>query len=115
MIFQTRFGTSMGCFYGRRDGMPMDQQICYTYMVECSDGTYYTGWTNDITKRLAAHNAKRGAKYTRSRTPVKLVYLEQADTKQQALRREAQIKQLSRYQKEQLIKNRKEVYGSNQI
>ena len=90
--------------------------INYTYIVECSDGTYYTGWTTDIRKRITVHNAKKGAKYTRARTPVKLVYLEQSDTKQQAMRREAQIKRLSRYEKEQLIKNsRKDVYGENQI
>lgn len=87
----------------------------YTYIVECSDGTYYTGWTTDIQKRLLRHNAKKGAKYTRTRTPVRLVYLEAADTKQQAMRREAQIKRLSRYEKEQLIKMRKDFYGNNQI
>lgn len=59
------------------------------------------------------HNAKKGAKYTKSRTPVKLVYLEEADTKQQAMRREAQIKQLSRQQKKQLIEHGKDVYGNN--
>ncbi len=75
----------------------------YTYMVECSDGTLYTGWTNDIEKRLKAHNEGKGAKYTRCRTPVKLVYLEESDTKQQAMSREAKIKQLSRQEKEKLI------------
>lgn len=89
--------------------------INYTYIVECSDGTFYTGWTTDIKKRILVHNAKKGAKYTRSRTPVRLVYLEESDTKQQAMSREAQIKRLSRYEKEQLIKNRKDVYGNNQI
>ena len=61
------------------------------------------------------HNAKKGAKYTRSRTPVKLVYLEKSDTREQAMRREAQIKRLSRHQKEQLIKDGKDLYGNNQI
>ena len=75
----------------------------YTYIVECSDGTLYTGWTNDIEKRLKAHNEGKGAKYTRCRKPVKLVYLEEADTKQQAMSREAKIKQLSRQEKEKLI------------
>ena len=75
----------------------------YTYIVECSDGTLYTGWTNDIEKRLKAHNEGKGAKYTRCRTPVKLVYLEESDTKQQAMSREAKIKQLSRQEKEKLI------------
>lgn len=91
------------------------EEKCYTYIVECSDGTYYTGWTNDIKKRILIHNAKKGAKYTRSRTPVKLVYLEQADTKRQAMSREARIKQMSRQEKEQLMKNRKDFYGNNQI
>lgn len=95
--------------------MEKQKNISYTYMVECSDGTLYTGWTNDIRKRIQVHNAKKGAKYTRSRTPVKLVYLEKSDTKQQAMQREAQIKRLSRYEKEQLIKNRKDMYGDNQI
>ena len=97
--------------------VPMSEEINinYTYIVECSDGTYYTGWTTDIRKRILIHNAKKGAKYTRARTPVKLVYLEQADTKQQAMRREAQIKKLSRYEKELLIKTRKDVYGNNKI
>ena len=83
----------------------------YTYMVECSDGSFYTGWTTDVEKRIRMHNAKKGAKYTKSRTPVKLVYLEEADTKQQAMRREAQIKQLSRQQKKQIIEHGKDVYG----
>lgn len=95
--------------------MGRQTEISYTYIVECSDGTYYTGWTKDISRRLSAHNDKKGAKYTRSRTPVKLVYLEQSDTKRQAMRREAQIKHLSRCEKEQLIKNRKDKYGNNQI
>lgn len=101
----------------RQDGILMEQKenVSYTYIVECSDGTLYTGWTNNIKKRILAHNAKKGAKYTRSRTPVKLVYLEQADSKEQAMRREAQIKQLRKSEKEQLIKNRKELYGNNQI
>lgn len=80
-------------------------------MVECSDGSFYTGWTTDVKKRIRMHNARKGAKYTKSRTPVKLVYLEEADTKQQAMRREAQIKQLSRQQKKQLIEQGKDIYG----
>ena len=70
-----------------------------TYILRCSDGSLYTGWTNDITKRLAAHNAGKGAKYTKSRTPVELVYVEFFD----AMRREYAIKQLSRSQKLALI------------
>ena len=79
---------------------------CYTYMVECSDGSFYTGWTNNLEKRVAAHNAKRGAKYTKSRTPVSLVYYEMHETKQEAMRREYEIKQYTRQEKELLIKNK---------
>lgn len=75
----------------------------YTYILECNDGTYYTGWTNNIEKRIKNHNAKKGSKYTRVRTPVKLVYLETFDTKQEAMSREAKIKRLTRKEKEQLI------------
>lgn len=60
-----------------------------TYILECSDHTLYTGWTNDIEKRLEAHNSGQGAKYTRGRRPVKLVYLEVHNTKQEAMKREA--------------------------
>lgn len=75
----------------------------YTYIVRCADGTLYTGWTNNIVKRLAAHNHGRGAKYTRSRYPVALVYLEVSETKEEAMRREYALKQLSRSQKELVI------------
>ena len=77
----------------------------YVYILECSDGTLYTGWTTDIQKRLNIHNAGKGAKYTRSRLPVKLVYSEQFDSKSDALRREYQIKQLAKAQKLLLIKS----------
>lgn len=76
---------------------------CYTYMVECSDGSLYTGWTNDLEKRVRAHNAKKGAKYTRSRTPVKLVYYEAFATKEEAMRREYEVKRYTRKQKEALL------------
>lgn len=76
----------------------------YTYIVRCADGTLYTGWTNNLEKRLAAHNSARGAKYTRSRRPVVLVYTEAYLTESEAMRREWQIKQLSRAQKEALIR-----------
>ena len=75
----------------------------YTYMVECSDHTYYTGWTNDLEKRIRAHNAGRGAKDTRPRRPVRLVHVEVFDTKEQAMRREWEIKQMSRAAKERLL------------
>ena len=77
----------------------------YTYIVQCSDGTLYTGWTNQLEKRIQAHNLGQGAKYTRSRLPVTLVYYEVFDTKNEAMKREYDIKRLSRPQKLQLIKN----------
>lgn len=76
----------------------------YTYMVECSDGTLYTGWTNNIEKRIEIHNKGKGAKYTRSRLPVELKYYETFTTKREAMQREYQIKQLSRQDKLKLIK-----------
>ena len=79
-----------------------DRTNC-TYILRCSDGTLYTGWTNDITKRLAAHNAGKGAKYTKARRPVKLVHIEYFTTKEEAMRREYAIKQLSRTDKEKLL------------
>jgi len=79
-----------------------------TYMVRCADGTLYTGWTNDLEKRLAAHNAGRGAKYTRSRRPVALVYAEEFATKEEAMSREARIKRMTRQEKEELVN----VYGN---
>ncbi|MBR4514622.1 MAG: GIY-YIG nuclease family protein [Lachnospiraceae bacterium] len=71
----------------------------YTYLVECADKTLYCGWTNDLDKRMKAHNEGKGAKYTRSRLPVKLVYYEAFDTKEKAMSREWQIKHLSREEK----------------
>ncbi len=65
----------------------------------CGDNTLYTGWTNDIEKRLTAHNCGRGARYTRTRLPVKLVYLEEHETKEQAMSREWHIKKLTREEK----------------
>lgn len=75
----------------------------YVYIVECNDGTYYTGYTNDIDKRIETHNKGQGAKYTRGRKPVKLKYLEGFDNKSEALKREYRIKQLTRKEKEDLI------------
>ena len=75
----------------------------YTYILQCSDGSLYCGWTNDIDKRLAAHNAGKGAKYTRSRLPVKVVHLETFDTKEEAMKREWRIKQMTRAAKLRLI------------
>ena len=75
----------------------------YTYIVRCSDGTLYTGWTNDLEKRMLAHNSGAGAKYTRSRRPVELVYYEEHETKEEAMSREWHIKRLTRAQKTELI------------
>lgn len=75
----------------------------YTYIVRCKDDTLYCGWTNNLEKRLASHNAGKGAKYTRSRHPVTLVYFETFDTKEEAMSREYAIKQLSRQEKLELI------------
>ena len=71
----------------------------FTYILVCADGTLYTGWTNDLEKRLAAHNAGKGAKYTRSRRPVRLFYYEEFEEKCEAQRRECEIKRLPREKK----------------
>lgn len=76
----------------------------YTYVVKCADETFYTGWTNDLEKRMKAHNVGKGAKYTKTRRPIELVYFEEFDTKQEAMRREWQIKQMTRSEKEKLVK-----------
>lgn len=75
----------------------------YTYMVRCADGTLYTGWTTDVERRVQCHNAGKGAKYTRPRLPVELVYFETFETKEEAMRREAAIKKLSKERKELLV------------
>lgn len=77
------------------------------YILRCADGTLYTGWTNDIEKRLGAHQAGRGAKYTKARLPVALVYVEPAATKEEAMKREYAIKQMTRAQKLALISSSK--------
>lgn len=78
----------------------------YVYILLCADGSLYTGSTNDVAKRLAAHQAGRGAKYTRGRRPVQLVYTEACADKNQALRREAAIKRLHRKRKQELLAGR---------
>ncbi len=75
---------------------------CYTYMVRCADDSLYTGWTVDLEKRVSAHNSGHGAKYTKSRRPVVLVYYEVFENRQDAMRREYAIKQLTKKEKEQL-------------
>ena len=71
----------------------------YVYILKCADDTLYTGWTTNLKKRIAAHNRKKGAKYTKNRTPVALFYYEEYETKSEALKREAEIKKLPRSSK----------------
>ena len=71
----------------------------YTYILKCSDGPLYTGWTNDLEKRIKAHNEGKGGKYTRSRTPVELYYMEEHEDKIEAMKREYAIKHMTRAEK----------------
>lgn len=75
----------------------------YIYILRCADGSYYTGWTNDIEKRFKIHCEGKGAKYTRSRRPLQLVHVEEFETQSEARMREAFIKKLSRREKESLV------------
>lgn len=88
----------------------------YTYMLQCNDGSYYTGWTNDLEKRVKAHSEGKGAKYTRAHLPVQLIYYESFETKKEAMSREWAIKHMTRQEKEHLLaeKRRKEnLVGEN--
>ncbi|MDR1578895.1 MAG: GIY-YIG nuclease family protein [Synergistaceae bacterium] len=93
----------------------------YAYILRCNDGTLYTGWTNDLNRRVHAHNSGTGCKYTRTRTPVELAYYEKFEDKRDARRREYAIKKLPKREKERLIESRKEAqavyfeYGSTEI
>lgn len=75
----------------------------YVYMLLCADGSLYTGWTNNLAKRLESHQAGKGAKYTRSRLPIALAYYEEYETESDARKRECAIKKLSRQKKEKLL------------
>lgn len=75
----------------------------YTYIVQCRDGTYYTGWTDDLGKRIKTHNEGRGSRYTRARLPVELVYSEEHAGKSEAMSREWAIKRMNRTEKEHLV------------
>lgn len=77
--------------------------ICYCYILECADGTYYTGWTTDPERRVKQHNKGIGARYTKTRRPVKLIYLEEQPDKATALKRELAIKKMKRVQKSKLV------------
>ena len=83
----------------------MINNVNYTYILRCADGTLYTGWTSDLQRRINAHNDGSGGKYTKSRLPVELAYYEEYGDKREAQRREYAIKQLSREAKELLIEN----------
>ena len=76
----------------------------YMYVVECRDGSYYTGYTTDVKKRIAVHNIGKGAKYTRARLPVKLIFAEGFDSKEEAMSAEALFKRKTRMQKEHYLK-----------
>ena len=78
----------------------------YVYIVQCLDGTYYTGYTNDLEKRIKEHSSSRGAKYTRDRRPVKLVWCKEYKYFKKAFLEEKRIKKLRRYQKERLINDK---------
>lgn len=82
----------------------------YVYMLRCKDGTLYTGWTNNLEHRLAQHQQGKGAKYTRGRTPLELVYYEELADKESALKRECAIKKLTRREKLLLVEENSEVH-----
>ena len=103
-----RYGMPCGYTYTRKARPPEGHgmrivRMNYAYIVKCSDSTYYTGWTNNLDKRIQAHNEGKGAKYTKGRRPVTLVYYEVFEQKEAAMRREWEIKRLTRKQKEQLF------------
>ena len=75
----------------------------YAYILRCSDGSLYSGWTNDLEKRLEAHNSGKGSKFTRGRLPVTLAYYEVFETKEEAMKREAAFKKLRKAEKEKLV------------
>lgn len=77
----------------------------YVYILRCKDDSLYTGWCTDLEKRLALHNSGKGAKYTRSKRPCKLVYYEEIDNKSEALKREIAIKKLTKAKKEDLVRS----------
>lgn len=89
--------------------------MCYVYILKCSDKTLYTGWTNNLEKRLSCHNSGKGAKYTKYRLPVKIVYFEKLESKSEALKREYAIKQLSRKDKLKLINNSSNPYTIDMV
>lgn len=90
--------------YGEENRISIPKEKAnYTYMLRCQDGSFYVGWTTQLTKRVEAHNAGRGGKYTRSHRPVELVYYEKFETRQEAMSREWHLKRLTHKQKAALI------------
>lgn len=81
-----------------------EEERNYTYILECGDGSLYTGWTNNLERRLKAHNEGKGAKYTKTRRPLRLKYYEIFPTKEEAMSREYAIKRMTRKQKEELCR-----------
>lgn len=81
----------------------MSGKFFFVYVLECADGTFYTGYTGDLEVRIARHNEGGGGRYTRARTPVKLVYSERFESRKSAMGREREIKKLSRLDKERLV------------
>lgn len=98
----------MQCGYKGKAALKGGLSMNYTYLLECADHTLYCGWTNDLEKRVKAHNSGAGAKYTKPRRPVVLVYYEEFQTKEEAMRRERAIKQLTRQEKLLLIAEKSE-------
>jgi putative endonuclease len=78
------------------------RRAAFVYLLRCNDGTIYTGWTFDVTQRVRAHQDGRGARYTRIRRPVELVYQERLSSRRAAMRREIEIKKMSRVRKQKL-------------
>ncbi len=84
--------------------MKKKTRAAFVYLLRCADGTIYTGWTYDVARRVHAHQAGRGARYTRSRRPVELIYRERCASRRAAMRREIEIKKMSRARKLRLVK-----------
>lgn len=87
----------------------------YMYVVECCDGSYYTGYTTDVKKRVTVHNSGKGAKYTRARLPVKLIYAEGFNSKEEAMSAEAILKRKKRAQKESYLKENQDKNIADEI
>lgn len=105
-LLQYRKGCHPAAFFKKRCRTTQrrsEEEVNYTYILKCADGSLYTGWTVDLKRRLEIHNSGKGAKYTRSRRPVTLVYYEMYEERREAMRREYAIKQMSREDKQKLI------------